>query len=324
MPCTPWRSTSSATRNASTIEVCLSSTVSRRLLGTTISVSTSSASAFTPCSRLLGAARALEAERLGDDRHRQRPHFARDPRDDRRRAGARAAAGARRDEDHVRALQQRLRAVVVLHRRLARPGRCPSPSPRPRVSSAPMCSVMSAVDCCSDCRSVLIARNSTPAHLGLDHAVDGVDARAADAHHADHRVDHRLPAGLAVASGAGLLARVHVHRRGRALLLAAARGGSRRGVPSGRSITLRRDLRREHVAQALARAGDRSGTRSSSRPALRGSSALASWPRSSRSRGCSLLPALGLVPVSTLGREAPRLRLRARCWPPGLGPPRSC
>ena len=42
MPWTPWRSTSSATRNASTIDVCLSSTDSRRLFGTTISVSTSS------------------------------------------------------------------------------------------------------------------------------------------------------------------------------------------------------------------------------------------------------------------------------------------
>ena len=50
MPWTPWRSTSSATRKASTIEVCLSSTVSSLLFGTTISVSTSSASASMPVS----------------------------------------------------------------------------------------------------------------------------------------------------------------------------------------------------------------------------------------------------------------------------------
>ena len=50
MPCTPWRSTSSATRNASIIDVCLSSTESSLLFGTTISVSTSSASASMPCS----------------------------------------------------------------------------------------------------------------------------------------------------------------------------------------------------------------------------------------------------------------------------------
>ena len=49
-PCTPWRSTSSATRKASTIEVCLSSTESSLLLGTTISVSTSPASASMPSS----------------------------------------------------------------------------------------------------------------------------------------------------------------------------------------------------------------------------------------------------------------------------------
>ena len=50
MPCTPWRSTSSATRNASTIEVDLSSTESSRAFGITISVSTSRASSSTPCS----------------------------------------------------------------------------------------------------------------------------------------------------------------------------------------------------------------------------------------------------------------------------------
>ena len=68
---------------------------------------------------LLAAAGALEAERLGHDRDRERADFARDARDDRGRAGAGAAAGAGGDEDHVRALQQRLDAVVVLHRRLA-------------------------------------------------------------------------------------------------------------------------------------------------------------------------------------------------------------
>ena len=50
MPWTPCRSTSSATRNASIIDVCLSSTDSSLLFGTTISVSTSSASASIPTS----------------------------------------------------------------------------------------------------------------------------------------------------------------------------------------------------------------------------------------------------------------------------------
>ena len=47
-PWTPWRRTSSATANASTIDMCLSSTLSRRLLGTTIRVSTSACSASMP------------------------------------------------------------------------------------------------------------------------------------------------------------------------------------------------------------------------------------------------------------------------------------
>ena len=37
------------------------------------------------------------------------------------------------------------------------------PDPRPRVMRSPMCSVWSAADCCRDCRSVLMAMNSTPA-----------------------------------------------------------------------------------------------------------------------------------------------------------------
>ena len=48
MPCTPWRSTSSAMRNASTIETPRSSTSSRRSLGTTMSVSTPPCSASRP------------------------------------------------------------------------------------------------------------------------------------------------------------------------------------------------------------------------------------------------------------------------------------
>ena len=43
-----------------------------------------------------------------------------------------------------------------------RPSSGSDPAPSPRVTCGPMCRVMSAVDCCSDCRSVLMARNSTP------------------------------------------------------------------------------------------------------------------------------------------------------------------
>ena len=54
----------------------------------------------------LGAARALpalEEEGLGHDADRERALFARELRDDGRRAGAGAAAHAGGDEDHVRA-----------------------------------------------------------------------------------------------------------------------------------------------------------------------------------------------------------------------------
>ena len=54
---------------------------------------------------LVGAARPLKAERLGDDRHGERADFAGDPRDHRRGAGARPAARSGGDEDHVGALQ---------------------------------------------------------------------------------------------------------------------------------------------------------------------------------------------------------------------------
>src|SRR5262245_21192797 len=50
MPCTPWRRTSSATRNASSIDVDLSSTSRRRSFGITMTVSHASRSSSTPTS----------------------------------------------------------------------------------------------------------------------------------------------------------------------------------------------------------------------------------------------------------------------------------
>ena len=162
MPCTPWRSTSSATRNASTIDVCLSSTDSSRLFGTTISVSTSSASAWMPLS---ASSRRREPSKpnglvtmptvSAPSSRAMRATIG---------AGARAgaAAGAGGDEDHVAALEQRLDLVVLLHRGLAAEVGVGAGAEAARDPAPPMWSVMSAVDCCSDCRSVLTARNSTP------------------------------------------------------------------------------------------------------------------------------------------------------------------
>jgi hypothetical protein len=52
MPCTPWRSTSSTTRNASTMEVSFDTTSLRRSLGIVMSVSTLSLSASVAFSAL--------------------------------------------------------------------------------------------------------------------------------------------------------------------------------------------------------------------------------------------------------------------------------
>ena len=85
-------------------------------MGTTISVSTSAAERLDALLGLLGAAGALEAERLGDDADRERADVAGEAGDHRRGAGAGAAAGAGGDEDHVRALQQALDLVLLLER----------------------------------------------------------------------------------------------------------------------------------------------------------------------------------------------------------------
>ncbi len=132
---------------------------------------------------LLATARALEAERLGDDADRERADLARDARQDRRRAGAGAPAGARGHEHHVRALEQRLDLVVLLHRRLAA---------EVRVRSRPEAARDLRADVERHVRRALLQRLQVRVDadeldaldLRVDHAVDGVDAGAADADHA--------------------------------------------------------------------------------------------------------------------------------------------
>ena len=67
MPWTPWRRTSSAIRNASSIDVVLSSTSSRRSFGITITVSQAPRSESRAAVGRRLATRALEPERRGDD-----------------------------------------------------------------------------------------------------------------------------------------------------------------------------------------------------------------------------------------------------------------
>ena len=83
-------------------------------MGTTISVSTSARERLDALVGLLGAAGALEAERLGDDADGQRADVAGEAGDHGRGAGAGAAAGAGGDEDHVGALEHALDPVLLL------------------------------------------------------------------------------------------------------------------------------------------------------------------------------------------------------------------
>ena len=114
IPCTPWRSTSSAIRNASSIDVDRSSTSINRSFGTMITVSQASRSAVNALVGRLPAVAALELERERDDAHGERAELAGDARDDGRRAGAGAPALAGGDEDHVRAAERALDRVVGL------------------------------------------------------------------------------------------------------------------------------------------------------------------------------------------------------------------
>ena len=115
MPWTPWRSTSSASRKASRIVVRRSTIASSRSFGITISVSTMLAQALDALLGLARALRALEVERPRDDADRQRADLVLgDLGDDRRGAGAGAAALAGGDEDHVRALERLLDLVARL------------------------------------------------------------------------------------------------------------------------------------------------------------------------------------------------------------------
>ena len=126
MPCVPWRSTSSAMRKASRIDVFFSATWSRRSFGMTMSVSTCSRSRLMPSSACSARLRPSKANGRVTHADGQRADLLLgDLRDDRRRARAGAAALARRDEDHVGALQRLLDLVAVLLGGLQtrRPGR---------------------------------------------------------------------------------------------------------------------------------------------------------------------------------------------------------
>ena len=122
MPDTPCSSTSSAILNALSTLVLSLATVSRRSLGMTISVSTFSFSRCTPLSACTARRRPSNVNGRVTTPIVSAAEAAGDLGDDRRPAGARAAALAGGDEHHVGALDHLLDLFVVgLGWRRARP-----------------------------------------------------------------------------------------------------------------------------------------------------------------------------------------------------------
>jgi hypothetical protein len=147
MPWTPWRRTSSASRNASRIDVRRSTTSSSFSFGITISVSTISRSARCPPRP---GARCVPSNSNGrvTTPTVSAPISLGDLGDDRRGAGAGAAALAGGDEDHVRALERLLDLVARLSA-ARRPISGFGAGAEAAVSSRPMWSLMSASVICS-------------------------------------------------------------------------------------------------------------------------------------------------------------------------------
>ena len=136
---------------------------------------------------LVAAAAALEAERLGDDADGERTDLAGEAGDHRGGAGAGAAAGAGGDEDHVGALEQALDLVLLLEGgAVADLG----------IGAGAEAARLLVADVDGDVGDAELQRlkigvdghELDPGNPGVDHAVDGVDAGAADADDADHRL----------------------------------------------------------------------------------------------------------------------------------------
>ena len=146
----------------------------------TISVSTRLAQRLDSLLGLLRAAAAFEHERLRDDADGERTHLARELRDDRRSTGAGAAALAGGDEDHVGALQRLLQLVAALLRGCLSDGRVGARAEAARRLRA---DVDLHVGVAHHQRlRVGVDRDELDAgQAGIDHAVDGVRAAAADA-----------------------------------------------------------------------------------------------------------------------------------------------
>ena len=325
MPWTPWRSTSSAILNASTIDVERSSTSSRRSFGITITRVARGAQRLDARIRRLAPARSFEAERRRHDADGERAELARDLGDDRRGAGPGAAALAGRDEHHVRAAERASASGRRPPRPRVRPVSGSAPEPRPCVSSSPMWIFTGASERLSCCMSVLTATKSTwamPASIIRLTALIPppptpttlITARYEAASPADVRAAARSPASAAEAAGRRLVRRLGPRR----LRLPGGEPALRR-MATGSGDGLRRRSSIAAVSAAALVGVCRPGTRRRARPSPR------ARPRGAApaSSGLGLLGGRieGLLLVRLVLRRHGRLGSARRR--PGAAPPRS-
>ncbi len=161
MPWTPWRSTSSATRKASTIEVFLSSTDSRREFGITMSVSTSAANSSMPSSAW--APRRAPSKENGLVQMPTVSAFT--SREMRATIGAAPVPVPPPAPVAMKTMSAPLSSALMSSYSSSaawRPISGSEPEPSPRVTSLPMWSLVGAAEPSSDWRSVFTAMNSTP------------------------------------------------------------------------------------------------------------------------------------------------------------------
>ena len=161
IPCTPWRSTSSATLNASTIEVRFSTTCSNRSFSITISVSTSSRSSSTPREATSARRRPSKLNGFVTTPTVSAPIS----------CASLATTGAAPvpvppPSPAVTKTMSAPFSASFSSSRLSsaaeRPTEGSAPAPRPRVTSEPIGIFTSASHISSACASVLIAMNSQP------------------------------------------------------------------------------------------------------------------------------------------------------------------
>ncbi len=156
MPCTPWRRTSSAILNASTIEVERSRTSSSRSLGITITVSQAARSSSTP--RSAADRRRVPSKRKGVVT--MPTVSAPSSRATRATTGAAPVPVPPPSPAVTKTMSDPRRAVLSWSSAFSadwRPTAGSAPEPRPCVTSSPMAIFVGASETASACRSVFTA-----------------------------------------------------------------------------------------------------------------------------------------------------------------------